>query len=112
MSTARSPCGLTMLRECVLSCPQVRGKDAAFGGIQLVFCGDFFQLPPVCRDGGGAAPSSAFAFSAAAWVDAKFATVELREPFRQTDPAFFRVLNAVRMCVASCTHFAAGLRVC
>ena len=81
----------------------VRGRDAAcFGGIQLVLCGDFFQLPPVRRgaDGDDADADVAthcYAFGARAWAEAKLATVELREPFRQSDdPAFFRLLNTIR----------------
>ena len=26
---------------------RVRGSDLCFGGIQVIVCGDFFQLPPV-----------------------------------------------------------------
>ena len=84
--------------------------DAPFGGIQLVLCGDFFQLPPVARGGGGeddsgtAGAAHNYAFAAAAWADAQLAVVTLTEPFRQADPAFVRILAAVRMCVRSATR--------
>lgn len=70
----------------------LRRKDAPFGGIQLVLCGDFHQLPPVARD-----DRFQFAFEAAAWGEAKFEVVQLKDPFRQKDPSFFRILNAVRV---------------
>jgi ATP-dependent DNA helicase PIF1 len=92
----------------------LRGRAAtSFGGIQLVLCGDFFQLPPVCSGGEGSAAAAAaasgacFAFASDAWREADLAVVELREPHRQTDPVFFRILNAVRMCAGgapACTH--------
>ena len=71
----------------------VRGCAAPFGGIQLVVCGDFFQLPPV-----GLSWGKTFAFAAAAWTDANLATVRLTEVIRQkSDQAFIPVLNEVRV---------------
>ena len=40
----------------------MRNSVKPFGGIQVVTCGDFFQLPPVARDG-----AVSFAFEASAW---------------------------------------------
>lgn len=31
-------------------CRVVRKSDQPFGGIQLIVCGDFLQLPPVSKD--------------------------------------------------------------
>ena len=31
-------------------CKKVRNNNKPFGGIQMVFCGDFFQLPPVDKN--------------------------------------------------------------
>ncbi|MCW1930012.1 MAG: PIF1 family DEAD/DEAH box helicase [Candidatus Kerfeldbacteria bacterium] len=41
----------------------IRGIQAPFGGVQVIFCGDFFQLPPITR---GSAPVR-FAFEAEVW---------------------------------------------
>lgn len=40
----------------------IRGGSKPFGGIQLVLCGDFFQLPPV-----GLGRNTHFAFEGSAW---------------------------------------------
>ena len=68
-----------------------------FGGIQLVFCGDFYQLPPVgvsTED-----PDNArFCFESESW----FATfpkenhIQLKQIFRQNDPVYCQILNQVR----------------
>ncbi|XP_037079356.1 ATP-dependent DNA helicase PIF1-like [Pollicipes pollicipes] len=72
---------------------QVRGNDSPFGGIQLVLCGDFLQLPPVLRGGGG----GRFCFESEAWSRCVDVTMELREIHRQDDPEFIRILRNVRV---------------
>ena len=63
-----------------------------FGGLQLLFCGDFFQLPPVSLGSYGAG----FAFDARAWRQAAVATVELRTVVRQSgDLRFIELLTQV-----------------
>jgi ATP-dependent DNA helicase PIF1 len=54
----------------------VRNSNKPFGGIQVVACGDFFQLPPVARDG-----AVSFAFEADAWnvVFGAHNTTELKQ---------------------------------
>ncbi len=54
----------------------MRNSSKPFGGIQVVTCGDFFQLPPVARDG-----AVSFAFEADSWnvVFGPSSTVELMQ---------------------------------
>ena len=40
----------------------VRKSEQPFGGIQLIVCGDFFQLPPVERDSEAKKECMKFAF--------------------------------------------------
>lgn len=69
-----------------------RNPSQPFGGIQLVLCGDFMQLPPI---GVGAS----YCFQSPEWEAAIGSrnTVVLDTIFRQRDPAFTRILNEVRM---------------
>ena len=61
-----------------------------FGGLQVVVCGDFFQLPPIdCEKSG-------FAFQTRAWSLAMFKIVELKRVWRQDDPKFMRILDELR----------------
>lgn len=69
-----------------------RSPSRPFGGIQLVLCGDFFQLPPVTRSG----ETCRLCFESEAWSSAVQATVVLRRVFRQTDGAFAAALDDVR----------------
>lgn len=44
----------------------VRRTDRPFGGIQLVLCGDFLQLPPISRHG---EPSAVYCFQVVTCLD-------------------------------------------
>jgi ATP-dependent exoDNAse (exonuclease V) alpha subunit len=75
-------------------------NDLPFGGIQVIMFGDVYQLPPVVEEGlvqyfehvhGGH-----FFFNALAWQQTEFKIYELTQVFRQKDPIFKNVLNAVR----------------
>ena len=73
---------------------RVRKKsEKPFGGIQVVFSGDFYQLPPVGND-----PSStAFCFESTQWDTTFDTTIQLKTIFRQTDKAYTDILNQIRV---------------
>ena len=76
----------------------VRARSEAFGGIQLVLCGDFAQLPPVTN------LSRPYCFQGAAWARSglETGTITLQHPHRQaTDPEFVAMLNELRRGVCS-----------
>ncbi len=60
----------------------IRQNSAAFGGVQVVFSGDFFQLPPVGSK--GESNKEKFAFMATAWKHANFQICYLSEQYRQS----------------------------
>jgi ATP-dependent exoDNAse (exonuclease V) alpha subunit len=72
---------------------KVRGSDAPFGGIQVILCGDFFQLPPVNRHDGR---EGGFVVNSAAWTELDPSICYLSEQHRQDDDAFLEILNALR----------------
>lgn len=74
-------------------CRSLRGSGESFGGMQVVLVGDFFQLPPVSRP---EEEPSAFAFTSAAWQQARLQVCYLHEQHRQEDARFLRVLSALR----------------
>jgi ATP-dependent exoDNAse (exonuclease V) alpha subunit len=71
----------------------IRKNDMPFGGLQVVVCGDFFQLPPVSRFG---ERESFFAYHSQAWKEARFNICYLEEQHRQIDKEFTGILNAIR----------------
>lgn len=74
-----------------------RNPARPFGGIQLIFIGDFFQLPPVSR-AGDPADSRLFCFQHPDWYRVFLPAnhVYLRTVFRQRDPVFLQILEEVR----------------
>ncbi|XP_043843659.1 ATP-dependent DNA helicase PIF1 [Dromiciops gliroides] len=71
----------------------VRQQDKPFGGIQLIICGDFLQLPPVTKNN----QPPQFCFQAKSWRKCIQLTMELTEVWRQTDQTFISLLQAVRL---------------
>jgi ATP-dependent exoDNAse (exonuclease V) alpha subunit len=71
-----------------------KGNDYPFGGIQVIFSGDFFQLPPV-----GVSTENnreKFAFMSKAWLEAKLAICYLTEQHRQEGGELDQILNEIR----------------
>lgn len=66
-----------------------------FGGMQVIFFGDFYQLPPV---GDAEDPASmAWAFEYHRWSEIVSSVIELKTVFRQNDPLFVKALHQVRV---------------
>ena len=71
---------------------RARNNPSPFGGIQLVLCGDFFQLPPVKLE------KNSFAFEASCWPKLIKCSVLLKRVFRQGgDPVLLGILNEARV---------------
>jgi len=71
-----------------------RNPHLPFGGIQLLFSGDFYQLPPVPdRED---PDTGRFCFESPIWSQTFSNIVILRQNFRQSDPKFMKVLRQVR----------------
>ena len=96
-------------------------RDLPFGGLQIIICGDFFQLPPVVskkifdiqrcdlnisNDNWRSVQSYSqdpneppYLFDATAWMELinnGMQMVELQNIYRQTEPLFLRILEEIR----------------
>lgn len=79
----------------------IRQKPAlAFGGVQVLFIGDLFQLPPVVSREEwqllSAYYKSPFFFDAQVLADETPVCLELTKIYRQSDSSFIRLLNHIR----------------
>lgn len=74
----------------------IRRDARPFGGIQVIFSGDFFQLPPVVRSENHVPGAKVYAFLSNAWVEAKPVICYLTEQHRQDDDQLLSLLKAIR----------------
>ncbi len=95
-------------------CRAVTRNQEAFGGMQVVLVGDFFQLPPVVKriaqDAGGQTalvdePSGIFGYESGAWKRAEPVVCYLHEQYRQDDAAFLGALASIRKNEFSEEHY-------
>ncbi|WP_312342590.1 helix-turn-helix domain-containing protein [Chryseobacterium binzhouense] len=94
---------VSMLRADVLdmmdfSLRFIRRNNQRFGGVQMLFIGDLYQLPPVVRDEHVLKIfyNSPFFFDSIAIKEIPLLTIELTKVYRQTDEHFLEILNAIR----------------
>jgi len=97
---------VSMLRADLLDCVdaflRLHGPSAGspFGGVQVIFIGDLYQLPPVVasqeKDLFRTYYDTPFFFSAKALQGVSLTIVELEKVYRQTDESFIRLLDAIR----------------
>jgi len=73
-------------------------KEEPFGGIQVIFCGDFCQLPPVSRveTKSESFGKNNFAYQSRAWRELNPKICYLEEQHRQQDKLYLSILNAIR----------------
>lgn len=97
---------ISMVRADLLDCIdyflRLNGRDSnkPFGGIQMIFIGDLYQLPPVvtskekrifCEH-----YESAYFFDADVFKNLQMEFIELEKVYRQKDAGFIELLNRIR----------------
>lgn len=65
----------------------VRKNEKPFGGIQVIFTGDFYQLPPIQDD---------YAFESDVWKELNLKTILLEKVYRFTDELYSNMLARIR----------------
>lgn len=97
---------ISMVRSDMLDCIELflrlngKVKSAPFGGVQIIFFGDLYQLPPVVmrheRALFNGPYNSCYFFDAKCYADLNLQCFELEEVHRQKEDIFLELLNAVR----------------
>ncbi len=91
-------CDLLDVIDAILR--KIRGINAPFGGLQLLLIGDLYQLPPVTKREEwtflNRAYASPYFFDAQVMRRHPVLQIELTQVYRQTEPAFIKILNDIR----------------
>ncbi len=82
-------------------CSYLRNSHKPFGGLQVIFVGDFFQLPPIIKNQDKTSTLEMFensnlSFDSTAWKKLNPVICYLSEQHRQSDPEFMSVLKNIR----------------
>lgn len=72
----------------------IRSSDEPFGGIQVIFIGDFFQLPPVDKKDSN---SKKYCFESNLWKDLNLQTILLTKSYRQKEENLITALANMRI---------------
>lgn len=70
----------------------IRDNNLPFGGVQVILCGDFFQLPPVSREKN----NIDFIFKSRVWQNLDLRICYLHEAKRHADRELLKVLQDIR----------------
>ena len=73
-------------------CKSIRCNNSGFGGIQVIFVGDFYQLPPINRNNS----DYNFAFMSKKWDDIVDYSIILDKYYRQIDFELVNFLKKIR----------------
>jgi len=95
-------------------CKLFKRNEKPFGGIQVIFSGDFFQLPPIEKKkireenviyyDAEEISTTPFAFKAKSWQEADLKICYLNEQFRQSDEILVEILAEIRSGIFSDKH--------
>ena len=97
---------ISMVRADLLDCVDkflrlnANTSEKPFGGIQMIFIGDLYQLPPVVtgeeREIFKSHYETPYFFSAKSFDNLQMDFIELEKIYRQKDESFIRLLNGIR----------------
>lgn len=72
----------------------IRKNNKPFGGIQIIFSGDFYQLPPIGKQ--NCLKSTQFCFESLLWKHTFDTKVIMTNHFRQTNQRFYLILEQIK----------------
>ena len=97
---------ISMVRSDLLDCVDRflrlnrKNSDEPFGGVQMIFIGDLYQLPPIIKDKEKEIfqkhYKSQYFFDSKVFGNIDLEFIELEKIYRQKDKKFIELLNAVR----------------